>query len=58
MQTLTDATSAADRTLTTGNTTYKVTADAKTSWQVVFTSTDPNVSSFTTCESSTLTIAN
>ena len=57
-KTLTDATSAADRTLTTGNTTYKVTANAKTSWQVVFTSSDPNVSSFTTCESSTLTIAN
>jgi hypothetical protein len=57
-KTLTNATSAADRTLTTSNTTYKVTATASTSWLVTFTSTDNNVAGSSHCESTSLTINN
>jgi hypothetical protein len=57
-KTLTNATSAADRTLTTGNTTFKVSASASTSWLVTFTSTDNNVTPSSTCESTSLTINN
>jgi hypothetical protein len=57
-KTLTNATSAADRTLTTGNTTYKVTSSTIVSWLVTFTSTDPNVSGSSHCEKTSLTITN
>jgi hypothetical protein len=57
-KTLTNATSAADRTLTTNNTTFKVTASASTSWLVKFASTDNNVSGSSHCESTNLTINN
>jgi hypothetical protein len=58
-KTLTGATSAADRTLTTNNTTFTVTTSGtSTSWLVTFTSSDPNVANSTHCESSTLTITN
>ncbi len=55
---LTNATSAAERTLTTSNTTYEVTASASVSWLVTFTSTDPNVAGSSHCESTSLTINN
>jgi hypothetical protein len=55
---LTNATSAADRTLTTSNTTFKVSASTSTSWLVTFTSTDPNVTGTSHCESTSLTITN
>ncbi|HEV2375277.1 MAG TPA: hypothetical protein VGS19_24340 [Streptosporangiaceae bacterium] len=45
-------------TLTTSNTTFKVTASASVSWLVTFTSTDPNVSGSSHCESTSLTINN
>jgi len=57
-KTLTNAMSAADRTLTTNNTTFKVTASASTSWLVTFTSTDSNVQGSMHCESTSLTINN
>jgi hypothetical protein len=57
-KTLTNATSAADRTLTTANTTFTVGATTDTSWLVTFTSTDPNVTSSSHCESTSLTINN
>lgn len=57
-KTLTNATSAAARTLTTNNTTFTVPNSTSTSWQVTFNSTDPNVSGSTHCESTSLTINN
>ncbi len=48
----------ASATLTTSNTTFKVTANASVSWLVTFTSTDPNVSGSSHCESTDLTITN
>jgi hypothetical protein len=56
-KTLTNATSAADRTLTTNNTT-SYTSDV--SWLVTFTSSDPNVASPSSshCENSSLTVTN
>jgi len=57
-QTLTNATSAADRTLTTGNTTFLVSASTSVSWLVTFTSTDPNVTGSSHCEVTSLTISN
>jgi hypothetical protein len=57
-KTLANATSAADRTLTTSNTTFKVTATASASWLVTFTSTDNNVAGSSHCESTSLTINN
>jgi hypothetical protein len=57
-KTLTNATSAADTTLTTSNTTFKVSASASTSWLVTFTSTDPNVAGSMHCETTNLTINN
>lgn len=57
-KTLTNATATTDRTLVTGNTTFKVTMSTSTSWLVTFTSTDPNVANSTDCEASTLTINN
>jgi hypothetical protein len=43
---------------TTTNTTVTVEATAGVSWEVVFSSTDPNVSGSTRCESTSLTITN
>jgi hypothetical protein len=45
-------------TLTTNNTTFKVTATSAVSWLVTFTSSDSNVSSSSHCESTSLTINN
>jgi hypothetical protein len=45
-------------TLTTGNTTYKVTVSASVSWLVNFTSGDPNVANSSHCEVTSLTINN
>jgi hypothetical protein len=45
-------------TLTTNNTTFKVTATSAVSWLVTFTSNDSNVSSSSHCESTSLTINN
>jgi len=55
---LTNATSVADTTLTTNNTSFKVKVSASTSWLVTFTSTDSNVASSSHCESTSLTINN
>jgi hypothetical protein len=57
-KTLTNATTAADRTLTTSNTTYSVEASASVSWLVKFDSTDANVSGSDHCEKTSLTITN
>jgi len=56
--TLMNATSAADRTLTTGNTTFLVSASSSVSWLVTFTSSDPNVAGSSHCEVTSLTITN
>jgi hypothetical protein len=45
-------------TLTTGNTTFKVTVSSAVSWLVTFTSSDSNVTSSSHCESTSLTINN
>jgi hypothetical protein len=45
-------------TLTTANTTYKVTASTSVSWLVTLTSTDPNVAGSMHCEVTSLTITN
>jgi hypothetical protein len=55
-KTLTNATT--DTSLTTSNTTFKVTASTAVSWQVTFTSSDPNVKGSMHCESTSLTINN
>jgi hypothetical protein len=57
-KTLKDATSIADRTLTTSNTTYLVSQSTGVSWKVTFHSSDGNVSDSSTCESTNLTISN
>jgi hypothetical protein len=57
-KTLTNATSAADTTLVTNNSTFKVKATANVSWLVTFTSTDPNVTGSSHCEVTNLTITN
>jgi hypothetical protein len=57
-KTLTNATSAADRTLTMTNTTFTVQATSAVSWLVTFTSTDPNVAGSSHCELTSLTITN
>jgi hypothetical protein len=57
-KTLTNATSAADRTLTTANTTFPVITSTSVSWLVTFTSSDPNVTSSMHCEVTSLTITN
>jgi hypothetical protein len=58
-RTLTNATSAADRTKSTGNTTYLVKASKTVSWKVVFTpSAGSNVAGSQHCESTSLTITN
>ncbi len=54
--TLSDAASPA--TLTTSNTTFKVTVGTSVSWLVTFTSTDTNVASSSHCEVTSLTITN
>jgi len=45
-------------TLTTSNTTFKVTVSSAVSWLVTFTSSDPNVQGSSHCESTSLTINN
>src|SRR5207302_306697 len=45
-------------TATTTNSTVRVSASETVSWSVVFTSSDPNVSSSSACEVSQLTITN
>jgi hypothetical protein len=55
---LTNATSAADRTLTTGNTTFTVGATTAVSWFVQFASNDTNVDPSSHCESTSLTVSN
>jgi hypothetical protein len=57
-KTLTNATSAADRTLATTNTTFTVSTSQAVSWKVTFHSGDSNVGDSTTCEVSNLTITN
>jgi hypothetical protein len=58
-KTLTNASSAADRTLTTNNSTYKVLVSKSVSWKVVFTpSAGSNVTGSDHCESTALTITN
>ncbi|MFL5960255.1 MAG: hypothetical protein ACJ75G_08340 [Gaiellaceae bacterium] len=57
-KTLSGATSLADRTVTSNNQTFKVSASASVSWLVKFVSTDSNVSGSSHCESSDLTITN
>ncbi len=57
-KTLTNATSAADRTLTTNNTTFTVPTSQAVSWLVTFHSGDSNVSDSSHCESTNLTITN
>jgi hypothetical protein len=57
-KTLTNATSAADTTLLTSNTTFLVSASTSVSWLVTFTSTDPNVTGSSHCEVTSLTINN
>jgi hypothetical protein len=54
--TLTNATSPAS--LITNNTTFKVTTSSSVSWLVTFTSSDPNVTGSSHCESTSLTITN
>jgi hypothetical protein len=55
-KTLSDAASPA--TLTTGNTTFKVTDSTSVSWEVTFTSSDPNVTGSSHCEVTNLSINN
>jgi hypothetical protein len=60
-KTLSNASTSADRTLTTSNSTYIVSGNGihTVSWLVTFTSTDGNVSSATQhCETTTVTITN
>jgi len=58
-RTLTNATSLADRTKSTSNGTYKVTADATVSWKVTYDDTNSNVGdSAPVCETTSLTIDN
>jgi len=58
-RTLTNATSAADRTLATSNTTYEVSVSKSVSWKVTFTpAAGSNVTGSTHCESTSLTITN
>ena len=45
-------------TLTTGNTTFKVSASTSVSWLVNFTSSDPNVANSSHCEVTSLSINN
>jgi hypothetical protein len=57
-KTLANATSAADRTLTTSNATFLVSASTSVSWLVTFTSNDPNVAGSSHCEVTSLAITN
>jgi len=58
-RTLTNATSLADRTKSTSNTTFKVTASASYSWKVTYDDTSPNVTDpAPVCETTSLTIDN
>jgi hypothetical protein len=56
---LNNATSLADRSVSTANTTFTLTTSQSVSWLVTFTSNDTNVSPTSSCqETSTLTITN
>ncbi len=57
-KTLANATSAADRTLTTSNSSFTVSTSTSVSWLVSFGSSDPNVGSSSHCEVTTLNITN
>jgi hypothetical protein len=57
-KTLTNATSAADRTLTTSNTTFTVDTTQNVSWLVSFVSSNGNVAGSSHCELTRLTINN
>lgn len=58
-RTLTNATTLADRTKSTSNSTFKVTANASVSWLVSYNDNSANVGDSTpVCETSTLTIDN
>jgi len=57
-KTLTGATSLADRSLTTTNSTYSVTSSTSVSWLVTFTSGNTYITGSTHCESTSLTITN
>jgi len=57
-KTLTGATTAADRTLTTTNSSYSVLASTSVSWLVTFTSGSTYITGTTHCESTSLTITN
>jgi hypothetical protein len=57
-KTLANATTVADRTLTTNNMSFMVSKSQAVSWLVTFTSSDPNVTNSTNCESTSLTINN
>jgi hypothetical protein len=46
------------QTVTSNNTTYDVSVTKSVSWKVVFTTTDSNVSGFSHCENTSLTITN
>ena len=55
-QTLSGTSSSA--TISTSNSTYKVSQTDNVSWLVTFNSSDPNVSNFSHCESTSLTVTN
>jgi hypothetical protein len=57
-QTFTFSNASSPLTRTTTNTSVTVEATADVSWEVVFASTDPNVSGSTRCETTSLTITN
>jgi hypothetical protein len=58
-RTLTNATSLADRTKSTDNSTYKVSADASVSWMVTFTpDAGSNVTGSSHCETTSLDLTN
>jgi hypothetical protein len=57
-KTLANATTTGERSLTTSNSSFTVTASTSVSWKVTFNSTDSNVSGSSHCESTSLTITN
>ena len=57
-KTLTNATSAADRTLVTNNSSFTVSSSTSVSWLVTFSSTNTNVAGSSHCEKTSLTITN
>jgi hypothetical protein len=57
-KTLTNATTAADRTLVTNNSSFTVSSSTSVSWLVTFSSTNANVAGSNHCEKTSLTITN